>query len=232
MTDTQSTSLSWCQVPMWGPKPDFCCCQTAPGLLLWGALSYMSTGVPFTISAGPCQHSHSWVQVLWDSWPHFTVSDSTPPQPGGPGPCIYIPQDHPVPGGYKYVQALGSLFIASKSESKLCYDQRSVGQCQASIWGPRPDVYYCQTVVGLLMWGAISDGSVIYNCCLPWQRSHSRVQVLWDSRPYFTVSDSTLPKLGGPGPHIYIPQEHGGPIIPLGTRSLLLFCHLTNWSWL
>jgi hypothetical protein len=25
------------------------------------------------------------------------------------------------------------------------------------------------------------------------QRSHSRVRVLWDSRPYFTVSDSRLP---------------------------------------
>jgi hypothetical protein len=25
------------------------------------------------------------------------------------------------------------------------------------IWGLRPDHYYCQTVVGLLMWGALSD---------------------------------------------------------------------------
>jgi hypothetical protein len=25
------------------------------------------------------------------------------------------------------------------------------------IWGPRPDFYYCQTVAGLLMWGALSD---------------------------------------------------------------------------
>jgi hypothetical protein len=27
------------------------------------------------------------------------------------------------------------------------------------------------------------------------QRSHSRIRVPWDSRPYFTVSDSTLPFL-------------------------------------
>jgi hypothetical protein len=25
------------------------------------------------------------------------------------------------------------------------------------IWGLRPDLYYCQTVAGLLMWGAFSD---------------------------------------------------------------------------
>jgi hypothetical protein len=25
------------------------------------------------------------------------------------------------------------------------------------IWGLRPDLYYCQTVAGLLMWGALSD---------------------------------------------------------------------------
>jgi hypothetical protein len=28
-----------------------------------------------------------------DSWSHFTVSDSRPPQPGGSGPRIYIPQE-------------------------------------------------------------------------------------------------------------------------------------------
>jgi hypothetical protein len=28
---------------------------------------------------------------------------------------------------------------------------------KAPIWGLRPDPYYCQTVVGLLMWGALSD---------------------------------------------------------------------------
>jgi hypothetical protein len=56
----------------------------------------------------------------------------------------------------------------------LCYDRRSVGQCvwnKAPIWSLRPDFYYCQTVAGLLIWGALSlwreDGSVVYNCCLP-----------------------------------------------------------------
>jgi hypothetical protein len=29
--------------------------------------------------------------------------------------------------------------------------------CQAPIWGQRPDFCYCQTVAGLLRWGALSD---------------------------------------------------------------------------
>jgi hypothetical protein len=48
---------------------------------------------------------------------------------------------------------------ASESESKLCYDRQSVGQSwnKSPIWGLRPDLYYCRTVAGLLMWGALSD---------------------------------------------------------------------------
>jgi hypothetical protein len=36
-------------------------------------------------------------------------------------------------------------------------------------------------------------------------------------RPYFTVSFE-IPQPGGPGPHLYIPQEHGDPVIPPGTE--------------
>jgi hypothetical protein len=38
-------------------------------------------------------HSHSQVRVPRGSCPHFTVSYLRLPQPGGPGPCIYIPQE-------------------------------------------------------------------------------------------------------------------------------------------
>jgi hypothetical protein len=64
---------------------------------MWGALSDERTSLPFTIAAGPRQHSHSWVRVSRDSWPYFTVSDSRLPQPGGPGPRIYIPQEEGSP---------------------------------------------------------------------------------------------------------------------------------------
>jgi hypothetical protein len=50
----------------------------------------------------------------------------------------------------------------------------------------------------------------------------------------FTVSDSRLPQPGGSGPHIYIPQDQGGPVIPPDTgfpiRCLLRFAGL-RWSY-
>jgi hypothetical protein len=49
----------------------------------------------------------------------------------------------------------------SNSDSKLRYDRRSVGQSvlvSSRIWWPRPDLCYCRTVAGLLLWGAHSDG--------------------------------------------------------------------------
>jgi hypothetical protein len=66
---------------------------------------------------------------------------------------------------------------------------------KAPIWDLRPDLYYSQTVAGLLMWGSVSDERTVLSFTTaadPRQRSHSRVRVPWNSRPYFTVSDSRL----------------------------------------
>jgi hypothetical protein len=57
-TDGQSASLFWKKAPIWGLRPDFYCCQTVAGLLMWGTLSDERTGLSFTIAAGPRQHSH------------------------------------------------------------------------------------------------------------------------------------------------------------------------------
>jgi hypothetical protein len=46
---------------------------------MWGALSDETTGLSFTIAAGPRQRSYSRVRVPWDSRPYFTVSDSRLP---------------------------------------------------------------------------------------------------------------------------------------------------------
>jgi hypothetical protein len=64
-------------------------------------------GLSFTIAAGPRQRNHSQVRVPRESGPHF-VSDSRLPQPGGPGPCIYIPQDQ---GGPIIPPGAGFLFL-------------------------------------------------------------------------------------------------------------------------
>jgi hypothetical protein len=66
---------------------------------------------------------------------------------------------------------------------------------KAPIWGLRPDIYYCFTVTVLFLWGALSDErtylSFVHAADLC-QRSHSRVRVPGNSRPYFTVSDFRL----------------------------------------
>jgi hypothetical protein len=74
---------------------------------------------------------------------------------------------------------------------------RRVFSCnKAPKWGLRPDFYFCQTVTGFLMWGALSDertGQSFTIAASPCQGSLSWVRVPWDSRPYFTVSDLRLP---------------------------------------
>jgi hypothetical protein len=57
---------------------------------------------------------------------------------------------------------LRSLFLSatqSQSQSYVTTDGQSASLSwnEAPIWGLRPDLYYYQTVAGLLMWGALSD---------------------------------------------------------------------------
>jgi hypothetical protein len=69
------------------------------------------------------------------------------------------------------------------------------------VWSLRPDLYYCRTAAGFLMWGALSDESTGLPFTIvtgPRQRTHSRVRFHWNSPPYFTVSDSRLPFLSPP----------------------------------
>jgi hypothetical protein len=58
----------------------------------------------------PPQRSHSRVRVPRESWPHFTLSESKLPQPGGPGSSIYIPQEQ---DGPVIPPGTGFLFVAS-----------------------------------------------------------------------------------------------------------------------
>jgi hypothetical protein len=44
-----------------------------------------------TIVSGPCQSSHSWVEVPQNSRPYFTVSSETPPTWRARSPYLYAP---------------------------------------------------------------------------------------------------------------------------------------------
>jgi hypothetical protein len=88
--------------------------------------------------------------------------------------------------------------LTTESESYITIDGQSASLSwnKAPIWGLRQDFYYCQTFVDLLIWGALSDEWMGLSFTIstgPRQRRYSRVRVSWDSRPYFTVSDSRLP---------------------------------------
>jgi hypothetical protein len=62
-------------------------------------------------------------------------------------------------------------------KGKTANDQSArLSLCQAVIWGPRPDFYYCQTVAGLLMWGVLYDekaGLSFIIAAGPCQRNHT-----------------------------------------------------------
>jgi hypothetical protein len=85
--------------------------------------------------------------------------------------------------------------------------------------------------MGRLPWR--EDGSVVYNCCWPSLAQSFSGPSQRDSWPYFTVSDSRLPELGGSGLIIYIPQWQCAPVIPPGTgfhfRRLLRLAEL-RWK--
>jgi hypothetical protein len=99
------------------------------------------------------------------------------------------------------------------SLSLLYYDRRSVGQ-SVLVSSPHLELmtrFLLQSdncgFVDMRRPFWREDGSVVYNCCCLRQRSHAQVRVPRGSWPYFTVSDLRLPKPGGPGLCIYIPQE-------------------------
>jgi hypothetical protein len=86
-------SSSWRQTPS-DSRPDFFFQLNACSYKsLCNILSDESMGLSFTIAAGPRQRIHSQVRFPQDSQPHYTVTDSRLPQPGGPDLCIYMLQE-------------------------------------------------------------------------------------------------------------------------------------------
>jgi hypothetical protein len=74
----------------------------------------------------------------------------------------------------------------SQSQSHVTTDGQSASLSwnNAPIWDLQPDFYYCQTVAGLLMWGALSDERTGLSFTVapgPCQCRHFRVRLPWDS---------------------------------------------------
>jgi hypothetical protein len=119
----------------------------------------------------------------------------------------------------------------SLSQSYVTTDgqQASLSWNKAPIWGLRPDLDYCVTVAGLLVWGALSEeraGLPFAIAAGPCQRSLSLVRVPWDSRPYFAVSNLRLPFSSPPTTRrvtveVFDPASTRG--IPMSSRKTLFY---------
>jgi hypothetical protein len=110
----------------------------------------------------------------------------------------------------------------SESESRVTYFTTSgllpiISSLRQTPWDSRPVILFSnRTLAVIVLCNVLSDEKICLSFTIaagPRQRSHPHVRVSQDSWPYFTVSDSRLPKPGGPGSHIYIPQEEGSPVI-------------------
>jgi hypothetical protein len=115
-----------------------------------------------------------------------------------------------------------------KLKLKLIYDRQSVGQSvlvSIAHLGPVPiflsPLHFLYTVACLLFCSILSDERTgllfTVQLLLGLARavtlgSHSR-----RTHNHILLSLIRLPQSGGPGSHISIPQEQGGPIIPPGT---------------
>jgi hypothetical protein len=199
-------------------------------------------GLPFTIRVGPRQRSHSWVRVPRDSWPYFTVSDSILPKPGGPNPCIYIPQGQ---GGPVISPGTGFPFrrLLRLAEQRWRYSNpppqaSSLGQSNSQSyfktggltsvssswrqapWYSRP-VFSCNWTLAVivLMQHSLWRGgrSVVHNYY--WSsplQSFSGPSPTWFMTIFYCLIFDTPPTLRDRS-RIYIPPEHGDPITPPGT---------------
>jgi hypothetical protein len=185
-TDGQSASLSGNKAPIWGLRQDFYYCQTIGGFLIRGSLSGERAGLKFTVADGPRQRSPR-VRVPWNSRPHFIVSDSrlpffSPPTTRRATVEVFDPAS-------TWVAVESSLMLRPTVSRPVCLGIKHPS-------GAYDQIFITDRVVCLLMRGALSDERTRLSFTIavgPRQDSHSRVPVLWDSRPYFTVSDSRLP---------------------------------------
>jgi hypothetical protein len=92
-----------------------------------------------------------YLYPLGMGWPTYTPRDwapfSSPPTTRRAAVEVFEPA------------SIRVCLLSSQSQSYVTTDGQSASLSwnKSPIWGFRPDIYYCMTFAGLLMWGALSD---------------------------------------------------------------------------
>jgi hypothetical protein len=145
-------------------------------LLLSDNCGFVDIGRPLWREDGPVfynccclrQRSHCQVRVPRGSWPRFTVSDLRLPHPGGPGHCIYIPQELSgpvIPPGTAFHKGTTSAAVLSRSHPDCIYNI----SCYPSFPGFQSNHFpgyaycYCWNAVCFVAVGTCSPGRCLAN---------------------------------------------------------------------
>jgi hypothetical protein len=101
----------------------------------------------------------------------------------------------------------------------------SLSWCQGPIWDPRSiffllEISFRQLRIFYFVAPSLTRG-LVCNLLVQLLLGLARAVTLGSksrrTHSHILLSDLRLLQPGGPGPHIYIPQEQGGPVIPPGT---------------
>jgi hypothetical protein len=215
---------------MWGQRPDFYYCQATVGLLMWSTFCDKRTDLSFKSADGLCQCSQCRVR-----------------EPAGLMTIFYslrfkTLQTWRVRSSYLHVYPLGTGFpfhrllqlaglwwryanmpphvfcLWLKDKIEVMLRPTVIPQVCLGVkphLGPKTSFLLLSDSCGFVDMNHLlrrQDRSVIYNC---WWHSLA----LW---------------IQGSSPHIYIPQERGGPVIPAGTGfpfHHLLWLAVFRWRY-
>jgi hypothetical protein len=133
-TDSQSASLSWSQAPIWDTRPIFLLLS----LIIFRQLQICWCGAPSLTRSRVCSFQFLLViasTALLRSESHGTHEHILLslflrlPHPGGPGSCIYFPQEQGSP-----VIPPGIGWVIHQSQSHVTTDGQSVSQSVSMSW--------------------------------------------------------------------------------------------------
>jgi hypothetical protein len=156
--DSQSVSLSWCQAPIWDPRPIF-----PLSLIILDSCGFVDVGRPLWREVGSLVFSFSWAS------PAQLFSDLSPTGLTSLFYCLYFWDSHNLQSqipvfisprnsvAQLYSRTLGCVLSSGSGYFATDGQSASLSWCRAPMWGPWPDFYYCRTFAVFMFRGALPD---------------------------------------------------------------------------